>query len=66
MEPGIAREHWRFWTLCGLCVCAYTLRGVSGGGDVPEAWWFGDRELVVELALAGCEFAGLGELGAKP
>ena len=40
------------------------LRGFAGGGggDAAEAGWFGDCEGGVQVALAGGELAGLGEV----
>ena len=48
--------------LCGLCVVCLRLWGRGGGGDAAEAGRFGDAEPGVEVALAGGELAGLGEL----
>ena len=48
--------------LCGLCGVCLRLLGRGGGGDAAEPWGFGDAELVVEVALAGGELGGLGEL----
>ena len=47
-----------FVRLCVVCLRA----SVGGGGDVAEAWWFGDAERVEEVALVGGQLGALGEL----
>ena len=45
-----------------MCVVCLRWGGWWVGGDLGEAWWFGDAECVEELLLGGCEFGALAEL----